>query len=49
MYEEKTKEINTVKEVWIYDPNYHKIQVYSKICLIELQRQAQNNDNNIIY
>ena len=25
IYEEKTKEITTVKEVWICDPNYHKI------------------------
>ena len=26
IHEEKTKEITTVKEVWICDPNYHKIQ-----------------------
>ena len=26
IHEEKTKEISTVKEVWICDPNYHKIQ-----------------------
>ena len=25
IHEEKTKEITTVKEVWICDPNYHKI------------------------
>ena len=25
-HEEKTKEITTVKEVWICDPNYHKIR-----------------------
>ena len=25
-HEEKTKEITTVKEVWIRDPNYHKIR-----------------------
>jgi len=27
IHEEKTKEIITVKEVWICDPNYHKISV----------------------
>ena len=26
IHDEKTKEITTVKEVWICDPNYHKIQ-----------------------
>ena len=26
IHDEKTKEINTVKEVQIRDPNYHKIQ-----------------------
>ena len=26
IHEEKTKEITTVKEVWICDPNYHKIR-----------------------
>ena len=26
IHREKTKEITTVKEVWICDPNYHKIQ-----------------------
>ena len=26
IHEETTKEITTVKEVWICDPNYHKIQ-----------------------
>ena len=26
IHEEKTKEIITVKEVWIGDPNYHEIQ-----------------------
>ena len=26
IHEEKTEEIITVKEVWIYDPNYHKIR-----------------------
>jgi len=26
IHEEKTKEITTVKEVWIGDPNYHKIR-----------------------
>ena len=26
IYEEKTKEITTVKDVWICDPNYHKIR-----------------------
>ena len=26
MHEEKTKEITTVKEVWICDPNYHEIR-----------------------
>ena len=26
IHEEKTKEITTVKEVWICDPNYHKNQ-----------------------
>ena len=26
IHEEKTKEITTVKEAWICDPNYHKIQ-----------------------
>ena len=26
IHEDKTKEINTVKEVQIRDPNYHKIQ-----------------------
>ena len=25
IHEEKTKEITTVKEIWICDPNYHKI------------------------
>ena len=25
IHEEKTKEITAVKEVWICDPNYHKI------------------------
>ena len=25
IHEEKTKEITTVNEVWICDPNYHKI------------------------
>ena len=25
IHEEKTKEVTTVKEVWICDPNYHKI------------------------
>ena len=25
IHEEKAKEITTVKEVWICDPNYHKI------------------------
>ena len=25
LYEEKTKQITTVKEVWICDPSYHKI------------------------
>ena len=24
IHDEKTKEITTVKEVWICDPNYHK-------------------------
>ena len=26
IHEEKRKEITTEKEVWICDPNYHKIQ-----------------------
>ena len=26
IHEEKTKEITTVKEVWICDPNCHKIR-----------------------
>ena len=26
IHKEKTKEITTVKEVWICDPNYHKIR-----------------------
>ena len=26
IHDEKTKEITTVKEVWICDPNYHKIR-----------------------
>ena len=26
IHEEKTKEITTVKEVWICDPNYHKMR-----------------------
>ena len=26
IHEEKTKEITTVKEVWICDPNYHKVR-----------------------
>ena len=26
IHEEKTKEITTMKEVWVCDPNYHKIQ-----------------------
>ena len=26
IHEEKTKEITTVKEVWMCDPNYHKIR-----------------------
>ena len=26
IHEEKTKEITTVRDVWICDPNYHKIQ-----------------------
>ena len=26
IHEEKTKEITTVKEVWVCDPNYHKIR-----------------------
>ena len=26
IHEEKTKEITSVKEVWICDPNYHKIR-----------------------
>ena len=26
IHEEKTKEIATVKEVWMCDPNYHKIR-----------------------
>ena len=26
IHEEKTREITTVKEVWICDPNYHKIR-----------------------
>ena len=26
IYEEKTNEISTVKEVWICDPNYHNIR-----------------------
>ena len=26
IHNEKTKEITTVKEVWICDPNYHKIR-----------------------
>ena len=26
IHEDKTKEITTVKEVWICDPNYHKIR-----------------------
>ena len=25
--EEKTKEVTTVKEIWICDPNYHEILV----------------------
>ena len=27
IHEEKTKEIATVKEDWIYDPHYHKIRL----------------------
>ena len=30
IHEEKTKEITTVKEVWICNPNYHK---FSEILL----------------
>ena len=25
IHEEKTKEITTVREIWMCDPNYHKI------------------------
>jgi len=27
IHEETTKDITTVKEVWICDPNYHKIML----------------------
>ena len=37
IHEDKTKEITSVKEVWICDPNYHKIRrsfalIFSKNC-----------------
>ena len=41
IHEEKTKEITTMKEVWICDPNYHKIRrrsSFPKSSIISINR-----------